>query len=98
MADAPRDLPSLPTATFRVSTPLVVGLLAGIVPTPPGAVRDRLFDLVLPWLVALLALYPILYVSAFARELGHALLGRWSGFLVTAFGLGTGRPFWVGRF
>jgi hypothetical protein len=49
-----------------------------------------------PWLVALLALFPILYLSAFCSELGHALLGRWLGFTVTSFGLGTGRPFWVG--
>jgi WD40 repeat protein/predicted Ser/Thr protein kinase/tetratricopeptide (TPR) repeat protein len=51
----------------------------------------------LPWLVVLLAVYPILYVSAFCHELGHALMGRWHGFTVTSFGLGTGRLFWVGN-
>jgi WD40 repeat protein len=49
----------------------------------------------IPWLVLLLALYPIRYVSAFGHELGHALMGRWNGFVVTSFGLGTGRPFGV---
>jgi WD40 repeat protein len=49
----------------------------------------------IPWLLLLLAVYPILYVSAFCHEVGHALMGRWNGFVVTSFGMGTGRPFWV---
>jgi hypothetical protein len=62
-----------------------VGPVRSVLDSPPGR-----------WIVGLLALYPILYVSGFVHELGHALMGRWNGFAVTAFGLGTGRPFWVG--
>jgi hypothetical protein len=47
-------------------------------------------------LIVLLAIYPVVYVSAFCHELGHALLARWNGFLVTSFGMGIGRPLWVG--
>src|SRR5262245_9012755 len=36
--------------------------------------------------------FVILYVSIFVHELGHALLGRLVGFVVTSFGLGTGHP------
>jgi hypothetical protein len=61
---------------------------------PGGSVLDSPVG---QWFVGLLALYPILYVSGFVHELGHALLGGWNGFTVTSFGLGTGRPFWVGR-
>ncbi len=39
----------------------------------------------------------ILYVSSFAHELGHAVLGRMAGYTVTSFGLGTGRPWCVVR-
>jgi hypothetical protein len=49
--------------------------------------------LVLP--VMLLALFPVLWVSAFVHELGHALLGRLSGYRVTSFGLGVARPILV---
>lgn len=44
---------------------------------------------------AIVAFYAILYVSAFAHELGHAMAGRAAGFVVTSFGLGTARPFCV---
>ena len=44
-------------------------------------------------LIALCALLPILYVSAFAHELGHAVMAHAIGFAVTSFGLGVGRPF-----
>ncbi len=39
----------------------------------------------------------VLYVSCFAHELGHALLGRMAGYVVTSFGLGTARPWCVVR-
>jgi hypothetical protein len=35
------------------------------------------------------------YVSAFAHELGHALMGWWMGYEVTSFGLGIARPILV---
>src|SRR5262249_39238551 len=47
-------------------------------------------------LVLLLAIYPVLYVSSVGHELGHALMARWNGFLVSSFGMGLGRPIWVG--
>jgi hypothetical protein len=47
------------------------------------------------WLGPLLALLPVLYLSAFVHELGHALLGRLAGLRVTSFGIGLGRPFLV---
>jgi tetratricopeptide (TPR) repeat protein len=37
----------------------------------------------------------VLYVSTFAHEVGHALLGRAAGFAVNSFGLGLGRPWFV---
>jgi len=45
-------------------------------------------------LVVLCSLVPILYISVFVHEAGHALLGRAAGFFVTSFGVGLGRP-WV---
>ncbi|MBV9124746.1 MAG: site-2 protease family protein [Planctomycetes bacterium] len=48
--------------------------------------------LVLPLVVFL----PVFYLSVFAHELGHALVGRWKGLRITSFGLGTAHPFWVG--
>jgi membrane-associated protease RseP (regulator of RpoE activity) len=42
-----------------------------------------------------LAFLPVLYGSAFLHELGHALMGRATGFVVTSFGLGTRRPWCV---
>jgi hypothetical protein len=48
-------------------------------------------------LLALLAFLPILYGSSFLHELGHAVAGYLAGMEVTSFGMGTGRPFWVGR-
>jgi hypothetical protein len=47
--------------------------------------------------VGLGLVFPVLYVSAFLHELGHAVCGRLSGFVVTSFGCGTGQPFWVGE-
>jgi hypothetical protein len=48
-------------------------------------------------LLALLAFVPIRYGSFFLHELGHAVAGYLAGMEVTSFGMGTGRPFWVGR-
>jgi tetratricopeptide (TPR) repeat protein len=45
-----------------------------------------------PLIVAALYL-PVMYVSIFVHELGHALMGRAVGFVVNSFGIGTGRPF-----
>ncbi len=44
-------------------------------------------------LIVLALLVPAFYLSIFAHELGHALMGRAVGFVVTAFGVGTGHPF-----
>ncbi len=46
-------------------------------------------------LTFLLLLLPLYYGSAFAHELGHALMGKLSGFAVTSFGLGFARPWLV---
>ncbi|MDB5352107.1 MAG: hypothetical protein JWN86_3354 [Planctomycetota bacterium] len=43
----------------------------------------------------LLACLPALPVAVFMHELGHVLAGRASGFVVTSFGLGIGRPLFV---
>ena len=43
-----------------------------------------------------LAVFVLMYALAFFHELGHALLARWNGFVVTSFGVGAGRFFWVG--
>ncbi len=43
----------------------------------------------------LLALFPVLYLSIFLHEVGHALMGRISGYVVAAFGTGLGPPVWV---
>jgi hypothetical protein len=43
-------------------------------------------------LLYVLAFYPILYVSAFLHEVGHAVLGRWNGWQVTSLGMGVGHP------
>jgi membrane-associated protease RseP (regulator of RpoE activity) len=43
-------------------------------------------------LLYVLAFYPILYASAFLREVGHALLCRWNGWQVTSLGIGVGHP------
>lgn len=32
------------------------------------------------------------YISIFAHELGHALIGRWMGYQITSFGMGLARP------
>jgi hypothetical protein len=42
-----------------------------------------------------LAILPVLYLSAFCHEVGHALAGRAAGFVITSFGMGTRRPFLV---
>jgi tetratricopeptide (TPR) repeat protein len=47
-----------------------------------------------PFLFAL-SLFPILYLSILAHELGHAVLGTLSGAFITSFGLGTARPWLV---
>jgi hypothetical protein len=49
-----------------------------------------------PWR-ALLSFLAIVYASVFVHELGHALMGRVAGFLVTSFGSGTSRPVCVVR-
>jgi hypothetical protein len=41
------------------------------------------------------AFLPVLYVSIFVHELGHAVAGKLSGFIVTAFGMGLVRPILV---
>ena len=46
-------------------------------------------------LTFLLLLLPVYYGSAFAHELGYALMGKLSGFAVTSFGLGFARPWLV---
>ena len=46
-------------------------------------------------LIGLCSLLPIWYFSAFAHELGHAIMADTVGFAVTSFGLGVGRPFVV---
>jgi tetratricopeptide (TPR) repeat protein len=43
--------------------------------------------------LALVLFLPVMYVSIFVHELGHALMGRAVGFVVNSFGIGTGRPF-----
>jgi hypothetical protein len=45
-------------------------------------------------LIVLCSLVPILYVSIFVHEVGHVLMGRAVGFVVTSFGLGLAHP-WV---
>ena len=42
-----------------------------------------------------LAIVPVLYLSALFHELGHAVMGRAAGYMITSFGMGTGRPCWV---
>jgi hypothetical protein len=49
----------------------------------------------LPLFVILLSVFPVIYLSSLVHELGHALMARWSGFLVSSFGMGLGRPLWV---
>lgn len=44
---------------------------------------------------AFLTVVAIVYVSIFIHELGHAVVGRMAGYLVTSFGLGTARPWCV---
>jgi hypothetical protein len=49
-----------------------------------------------PALIAIaLGFLPALYVSVFAHEVGHALIGRAAGYLITSFGVGVARPFFV---
>lgn len=55
---------------------------------------DPLPDYALAYPVAFLLAY---YASIFLHELGHALMCRRSGFVLTSFGMGVARPFWVGR-
>jgi tetratricopeptide (TPR) repeat protein len=46
-------------------------------------------------LIVLALLLPVFYVSVFVHELGHAVMGRAAGFVVTSFGIGTGHAFLV---
>lgn len=46
-------------------------------------------------LTFILAFLPVLYISIFLHEFGHVVMGRWSGFVVTSFGVGIARPLWV---
>jgi tetratricopeptide (TPR) repeat protein len=43
----------------------------------------------------LLAVLPVVYLSSFFHEVGHAVLGRLAGYGVGSFGMGLGRPFLV---
>jgi hypothetical protein len=52
-------------------------------------------DLLNEMLAGLLAVVPAVYLGSLVHEPGHALFGRWGGFRVTSFGMGTARPFWV---
>ena len=45
--------------------------------------------------VVLLSLLPIFYLSIFAHELGHAVIGHAVGLTVSSFGIGLGRPWLV---
>src|SRR5262249_3627094 len=49
------------------------------------------------YLLLLLAMPPVFYASAFLHEVGHAVLAHLCGFEVTSFGMGLGKPLWVGR-
>jgi tetratricopeptide (TPR) repeat protein len=53
------------------------------------------FDSFLDWLFVALAFVPVFYLSIFGHELGHALMGWRNGFVITSFGMGLGKPFWV---
>src|SRR5256885_1272356 len=53
--------------------------------------------MIVDYLLAFLAFYPVVYFSHFFHEAGHALCGRLAGFNVNSFGLGTARPFWGAR-
>ncbi len=44
-----------------------------------------------------LVVLPVFYVSGFLHEVGHAVMGRLCGYVVTSFGMGLGRPLFVGR-
>jgi len=43
----------------------------------------------------ILTFLPLLYISVFLHEFGHAVIGRWSGWVVTSFGVGIAHPLWV---
>jgi hypothetical protein len=65
-------------------------------PGHPGILDDdEMLALAARTLVGIFAFLPIVYVSGCFHELGHALLGRWSGFVVTTFGMGIGKPFFM---
>jgi tetratricopeptide (TPR) repeat protein len=53
------------------------------------------FDSFLDWLFVALAFAPVFYLSIFGHELGHAVMGWRNGFVITSFGMGLGKPFWV---
>jgi hypothetical protein len=53
------------------------------------------FDSFLDWLFVALAFVPVFYLSVFGHELGHAVMGWHNGFVITSFGMGLGKPFWV---
>jgi hypothetical protein len=66
---------------------------------PPAALETPLQDADeaahVELLLVLLSIVPVLYVSGFLHEMGHAVLGELSGIRVMAFGMGTGRMFLV---
>jgi tetratricopeptide (TPR) repeat protein len=43
-------------------------------------------------LLLVAAFLPALYLSSFCHEVGHVLLGRWSGYRITSMGMGLARP------
>src|SRR5207249_1900460 len=47
------------------------------------------------FIVELVLIFPVYYISIFFHELGHAVLGRLTGHVVNSFGLGLARPFAV---
>src|SRR4051812_10720270 len=47
------------------------------------------------FLTMVLAFLPVLYASCFVHELGHAVAGKSTGWVVTSFGMGHRRPFCV---
>lgn len=49
----------------------------------------------LDWLTILLGVVPAYYLSIFLHEAGHAVMGWCTGYRVTSFGVGLGRPWWV---
>jgi hypothetical protein len=42
--------------------------------------------------LTVMLLLPVVYLSAMCHEVGHAILGRWAGYVVRTSGMGLGRP------